>query len=83
VTTPVPTRFSEEELRRIDRLVEAGVGDTRSDVIRRAVAHLDDVVHRAGIGREIAESYRRQPQSKDDDEVAMANALAMTEAEPW
>jgi Arc/MetJ-type ribon-helix-helix transcriptional regulator len=83
MTTPVPTRFSDEELRRIDHLVEAGVGSTRSDVIRRAVAHLDEVVRRADIGREIAESYRRQPQSKDDDELAMANALAMTEAEPW
>jgi Arc/MetJ-type ribon-helix-helix transcriptional regulator len=83
MTTPVPTRFSDEELRRIDRLVEAGVGETRSDVIRRAVAHLDDVVRRAGIGREIAESYRRHPQSSDDDELAMVNALAMTEAEPW
>ncbi|HEX6660036.1 MAG TPA: ribbon-helix-helix domain-containing protein [Ilumatobacter sp.] len=83
MTTPVPTRFSDDELRRIDRLVEAGVGGTRSDVIRRAVAHLDDTVRRAAIGREIADSYRALPQTKDDDALAMANALAMTEAEPW
>jgi Arc/MetJ-type ribon-helix-helix transcriptional regulator len=83
MTTPVPTRFSDEDIQRLDRLVEAGVGETRSDVIRRAVAHLDDTVRRAAIGREIADSYRARPQSRDDDELAMANALAMTEAEPW
>ena len=53
------------------------------DVICRAVAHLVHVVRHASIGRKIAKSYRRQPQSKDNDELAMANALAMSEAEPW
>ena len=28
-------------------------------------------------------SYRAQPQTVDDDDQAMANAIAMTEAEPW
>ena len=31
----------------------------------------------------IADSYRAQPQTVDDDDQAMANAIAMTEAEPW
>jgi Arc/MetJ-type ribon-helix-helix transcriptional regulator len=83
MTTPVPTRFSDEELTTIDRLVSEGVGETRSAVIRVAVVLLDDAVRRTKIGEAIAESYRRQPQSDEDDAMAMANAIAMTEAEPW
>lgn len=83
MTTPVPTRFSAEELAVIDRLVAEGVGPTRSEVIRRAVAQLDAATTRAKIGRAIAESYRARPQRADEDALAMASALAMTEAEPW
>jgi hypothetical protein len=35
------------------------------------------------VGAAIARSYREHPQSTDDDELAMASALALTEAEPW
>ena len=83
MTTPVPTRFSEAELQLIDALVDAGVGDTRSAVIRRSVHHLAESVRRARVGRTIAESYEQRPQSPEDDELAMASAIAMTEAEPW
>lgn len=83
MTTPVPTRFSTEELALIDELVEAGVGESRSAVIRRGVRHLADAVRRAEVGRAIARSYEEQPQSVEDDELAMASAIALTEAEPW
>lgn len=83
MTHPVPTRFSDEELQAIDDLVAGGVGRNRSEVVRRALAHLIDTVRRAKTGEAIAESYRRAPQSLDDDVTAMANAIAMTEAEPW
>ncbi len=83
MTTAVPTRFSSRQIETIDRLVAAGIGDTRSAVIRRAVEHLAESVERARIGKSIADSYRTQPQTVDDDAQAMANAIAMTEAEPW
>lgn len=83
MTTPVPTRFSDEELALLDELVDQGVGDSRSAVIRRGVHHLADSVRRARVGGAIAHSYRIQPQSADDDAMAAANAMAMTEAEPW
>lgn len=83
MTTPVPTRFSDDELATIDRLVAAGVGGNRSEVIRRALARLDEAVRREQMGRTIAASYRQQPQTADDDALALANALAMTDAEPW
>lgn len=82
-TTPVPTRFTEEELATIDALVGEGVGDTRSAVIRRGVTHLAEAMRRAQVGEAIAKSYRERPQSADDDALAMASAIALTEAEPW
>jgi len=83
MTTPVPTRFSDAELRLIDDLVASGVGASRSSVIRRGIHHLADSVHRARVGAEIAASYRTNPQSDEDDALAMASALALTEAESW
>lgn len=83
MTTPVPTRFTADELALLDELVEAGLGDSRSAVIRRSVHHLAEAVRRAGVGRAIAESYEQHPQSAEDDELAMASAIALTEAEPW
>ena len=83
MTTPVPTRFSDEELSLIDDLVKQGVGDSRSAVIREGVHHLADAVRRAKVGADIAASYREHPQTSEDDALAMANATAMTEAEPW
>lgn len=83
VTTPVPTRFTDGELALIDELVREGVAESRSAVIRRAVHDLADSVRRARVGAAIAQSYRERPQTAEDDELAMANATAMTEAEPW
>jgi len=83
MTTPVPTRFTDEELALIDELVTRGIGDSRSAVIRRGVHHLADAVQRAQIGAAIARSYREEPQSPEDDALALSNAIAMTEAEPW
>ncbi len=83
MTTPVPTRFTDEELALIDELVAGGVAENRSAVIRRGVRLLAESVRRSQIGATIADSYRDQPQTPEDDELAMANAVAMTEAEPW
>ena len=83
MTTPVPTRFTDEELALIDQLVDEGVGDSRSAVIRRGVHHLADSAHRTRVGDTIAQSYRERPQTVDDDDLAMASAIALTEAEPW
>lgn len=83
VTTPIPTRFSDDELAIIDGLVDAGIGKSRSAVIRQSVHHLAESVRRAKVGRSIADSYRLHPQTVADDELAMASAVALTEAEPW
>jgi len=83
MTTPVPTRFNDEEIALLDELVAAGVGESRSAVVREAVVRLADAVRRAEDGALIAASYLENPQSADDNQLALANAIAMTEAEPW
>lgn len=83
MTTPVPVRFTDGELALLDELVAAGEGENRSAVIRRSVQHLAESVRRARIGESIVASYRERPQGAAEDEAALANALAMTEAEPW
>lgn len=83
MTTPVPTRFTDDELTLIDELIDAGVGTNRSEVIRQGVRHLADYVRRARVGAGIVASYREHPQTDDDDVMAMASAIALTEAEPW
>jgi Arc/MetJ-type ribon-helix-helix transcriptional regulator len=83
MTTPIPTRFTDEEIALIDELVDEGLGESRSAVIRRGLHLLADSVRRTQVGRTIAQSYRERPQSSEDDEFAMASAMALTEAEPW
>jgi Arc/MetJ-type ribon-helix-helix transcriptional regulator len=83
MTTPVPTRFSDEEIALLDSLVASGIGETRSAVIREALARLADAVRRGEEGASIASSYRKVPQSAEDDRLALENAMAITEAEPW
>ena len=83
VTNPVPTRFTDDELALIDQLVAEGIGDSRSAVIRRGVLHLADSVRRARGCAAMVASYREHPQTPDDDELAMASAIVLTEAEPW
>ena len=50
MTIQVPTRMEDDDVAHLDELVEAGVGATRSQVIRAAVAELYDRHRRAGIG---------------------------------
>ena len=79
----VPTRFSKQQIDTIDRLVAKGLGENRSEVIRKGLEHFAGSTERAQIGVSIAGSYRALPQTPDEDAQAMANAVAMTEAELW
>lgn len=58
-------------------------GTDQSDVLRPAGDHLADSIRRAGEGAAIAASYQEIPQGPEEDAAALANAIAMTEAEPW
>lgn len=79
----IPTRFRDEELADLDAMVADGVAKSRSQVIRLAVEQLVDTHRRRKIGESMAAAYLATPQSDDDNVWAVANAIAMTEAEPW
>jgi Arc/MetJ-type ribon-helix-helix transcriptional regulator len=83
MTVQVPTRLNGWDVQRLDELVADGVGENRSDVIRLALRELYDAHRRRRIGETIAESYLTTPQTTDDIDLAMANAEALTDAEPW
>ena len=79
----VSAQFSAEELAVLDRLVSEGVGTSRENVIRQAVTWYDDALKRHRVGKAIADHYLQHPQTEADHSQARANAIAMTEAEPW
>ena len=79
----VHTRFDDKELAVLDRLVSDGVGTSRGSVIRQAVCWYDDALRRHRVGKAIADHYLQNPQTEADHSQARANAIAMTEAEPW
>ena len=83
VSVLIPTRLSEDDVARIDALVASGLGDTRSDVVGRAVALLDDTERRRRIGEQIAESYRQMPEDDEFGGLTERNASDMIEQEPW
>ena len=53
------------------------------DVIRQAVGWYDDALKRHQVGKAIEDHYLRHPQTGADHAQAMANAIALTEAESW
>lgn len=79
----VRARLSNKELSVIDRLVSEGVGSNREDVIHQAIRWYDDALKRHRVGKAIEDHYLRHPQSDADHAQAMANAIALTEAESW
>ncbi|MBK6671850.1 MAG: hypothetical protein IPG46_20195 [Actinobacteria bacterium] len=84
MTTPVLTRFSDDELAMIDALVEEGVGTSRSAVIRQGVHHLGRLG--PSLSGSVRPSLRRTGRIRKPPMMtsfAMASAIARTEAEPW
>jgi len=83
MTIEVSARFNDAEVLALDELVADGLAASRPDAIRLAVAQLHERHRRSKLGRAIADAYRAAPQTDDDDASALANANALTEAEPW
>lgn len=83
MTLQVPTRFRDDEVRVLDELVADGVAGSRSELIRVAVARLAEAHRRAKTGAVIVAAYQAQPSTVEDDAWALANAIALTEAESW
>jgi Arc/MetJ-type ribon-helix-helix transcriptional regulator len=83
MSVQVPTRFRDEEVQVIDALIHEGLAESRSELIRLAVSRLAGEHRRRMIGEAMAEAYRQQPQSEEEDRWALADAFALTAEEPW
>ena len=79
----VRARFSDDELSVLDQLVSEGIGASRENVIRQAVCWYDDALKRHRVGKAIEDHYLQHPQTEADHAQAMANAIALTDSEPW
>ena len=83
MSTQIAVRIPDELIVELDLLVHEGPFESRADAVRRALEALVDLERRRRTGEAIAEGYRRVPQTDEDLDVAMANALRSIDEEPW
>lgn len=77
------TRVDEGLLARVDGLVDAGVVESRSEAVRLGLERLVEQHRRERIGAEIADAYRREPQT-DEELAGLDDATrALIREEPW
>lgn len=77
------TRVDEDLLAEVDRLVEEGAVESRSDAVRRALHDLIERRRRAAIGRAVVEGYERVPQQVADIGWSDEATARMIAEEPW
>jgi Arc/MetJ-type ribon-helix-helix transcriptional regulator len=77
------TRVDDRLISRVDELVASGFVASRSEAVRLGLERLVERFRRDRIGAEIADAYRRQPQT--DAEMAWADEATrrMIAEEPW
>ncbi len=81
--TQVVTRLDDRLVDQVDALIDSGVVANRSEAVRLGLEQLVERHRRERIGAEIADAYRRRPQT--DAELAGLDAAtrALVEEEPW
>ena len=76
-------RISEELASSLRELISAGRFETRADAVRAALEALIQDERRRKIGSQIAEGYRKIPQSDEEVAVATQAAVSSIHEEPW
>ncbi len=79
----VVTRLDDKLVEALDGLVADGVVSNRSEAVRLGLERLVDEHHRALIGAQIVNAYRRQPQTADELAGLDQATRALIEEEPW
>lgn len=77
------TRVDDRLMSRVDELVAAGVVASRSEAVRLGLERLVERFRRDRIGAEIADAYRRQPQTEAEMGWADEATRRMIADEPW
>ena len=83
MTVQLVTRVPDEVIAAVDRLVQEGVFDSRSEAVRAGLAVVVDRHRREATGSAIVNGYRRIPQRDDDLAWSDAASAAMIAEEPW
>jgi len=83
MTVQLVTRVPDAVADAVDRLVKAGVFNSRSDAVRAGLEAVVEDERRAAIGKAIVDGYRRIPQDEDDLAWSDAASAAMIAEEPW
>lgn len=77
------TRLHDHLLEEVDGLVADGVVPNRSEAVRLGLKRLVDEHRRARVGTQIADGYRRRPQTETELVGLDEAARALIEEEPW
>jgi Arc/MetJ-type ribon-helix-helix transcriptional regulator len=77
------TRLDEDLTRDVDAMVAEGAVASRSEAVRVGLQRFVDEWRRRRTGEEIAEGYRRQPQTASELAGVDESARAMIADEPW
>jgi Arc/MetJ-type ribon-helix-helix transcriptional regulator len=77
------TRLDDALLARVDALVALGIVATRSEAVRLGLETLVDREQRKRTGEQIAEAYRRTPQTENELAGLEASTRALIDEEPW
>ncbi len=81
--TQLVTRVGDELVAEIDRLVERGVVESRSEAVRRGLEVLVDQHRRAAIAAALVSGYEAHPQTEEGIAWADAATRRMIAEEPW
>lgn len=77
------TRIDSDLAAQVDKLVEEGIFDSRSDAVRQALATMVEAHRRTKVGDGINEGYRRIPLTERQLDYIDRRAELMIEEEPW
>lgn len=77
------TRLDARLVEAVDGLVADGLVASRSEAVRLGLSRLVDQHRRRRVGEEIAEAYRREPQTREELAGLEEATHALVDQEPW
>ncbi len=82
-TEQIAVRLPVPLLEELDRLVAAGVYESRAAAVRTGIELLAELQERRRVDEQIIEGYRRIPATEAELRAAEIMGRATIEAEPW
>lgn len=83
MTTQIAIKLPEELVEAVDRLVEEGRFESRSDAVRTGIGLVVREADRRRIDQAFAEGFRRAPESAGELADSRRLAIESIEDEPW